>query len=86
MASKTHNPPIIPTSTQGKILQSIFPSEAVALVGSSVKKNALMHFDLAVEWRAAEMAIQAAAVAKAASVAEICNVTYRRYNMAFSCG
>jgi hypothetical protein len=84
MASKTHNPPIIPTSTHGKILHSIFPSEAAALVGSPVEKKSSMHFDLAVEWREAETMIQAAAIANTASVAVLCNDTYRRYNIGFS--
>jgi hypothetical protein len=66
------------------MLHNIFPSEAVALVGSSVEKKSFMHFDAAAVWREAETTIQTAAIANVANVAIICNDTYLRYIIVFS--
>lgn len=83
MASQTQIPAIIPTSTQGKILQRVLPSDSS--VESVVLKNSDIQLDCAVECLVAEMMTHAAAIANAATIARLCRVMYRRKRMGFSC-
>ena len=84
MANKTHKPPMIPTSTHGKMLHKVSPSLEfdAELVGL---KKSWMHLVSALECLVADTIIQAAAIENAADIARPCSVTYRLYKIVFSC-
>lgn len=64
---------MMPTSAQGKMLQSVEPSELVAETVPA--KKSAMHLSSACEWRVADTMIHAAAMANAATVIRVCKVT-----------
>lgn len=73
-AKNAHKPPMIPTSTHGKISHIVFPSDASVLSVAASGKKVLRQADTAVEWRVAETIAQAAPTANTATIAMMCKV------------
>lgn len=78
----TQSAPIIPTSTQGKMLQSV---SAWPVLEFAALKKVVRHLDSALECLEAEMIIQAAATENPADKISPWRVTYLLYVVGFSC-